>query len=119
MGVSKPPPSYYHKESKAEYSYKPERKSNNKFNNWRYNRMEKRWSKMVNRAENESSQFVLGFALGLLANETILMPPQLVLAAPLTPIFKGLVSRLPSLDAKFHSGTFLLCDSHRIASVTK
>ena len=100
-------------------------KSNNKFNNWRYNRMEKRWSKMVKRAENESSQFALGFTLGewlrncyviftrflgLLANETILMPPQLVLAAPLTPIFKGLVSHLPWLDDKFHSGTFLLCD---------
>ena len=39
-------------------------KSNNKFNNWRYNRMEKRWSKMVKRAENESSQFALGFTLG-------------------------------------------------------
>merc|ERR1712156_790816 len=70
--------------------------SNNSFNNWRYNRM-------VKRAENESSQFALGFTLGLLANETILMPPQLVLAAPMTPIFKGLVSHLPWLDDKFHS----------------
>merc|ERR1711962_1042981 len=77
--------------------------SNNSFNNWRYNRMEKRWSKMVQRAENESSQFALGFTLGLLANETILMPPHLVLAAPMTPIFKGLVSHLPWLDDKFHS----------------
>jgi len=54
-------------------------------------------------SRNVNSRF-----LGLLANETILMPPQLVLAAPLTPIFKGLVSHLPWLDDKFHSGTFLL-----------
>ena len=88
--------------------------------------MEKRWSKMVKKAENESSQFALGFALGrifngrgegisihrlfsgLLANETILMPPQLVLAAPLTPLFKKLVSNVPTLDNWFHSGTFLI-----------
>merc|ERR1711868_82632 len=57
----------------------------------------------LQKAENQSSQFALGFTLGLLANETILMPPQLVLAAPLTPIFKGLVSHLPWLDDKFHS----------------
>ena len=38
--------------------------SNNSFNNWRYNRMEKRWSKMVTRAEDESSTFALGFTLG-------------------------------------------------------
>ena len=43
-------------------------KSNNQFNKWRYSRMEKRWSKMVKKAENESSQFALGFALGMIFN---------------------------------------------------
>ena len=47
------------------------------------------------------------------------MPPQLVLAAPLTPIFKGLVSHLPWLDDKFHSGTFLLCDRILSPSLTE
>ena len=42
-------------------------KSNNSFNNWRFNRMEKRWLKMVKRAEDESSTFALGFTLGQFA----------------------------------------------------
>jgi len=40
-----------------------------------YKRREKRWKKMLKYASDDTKSFVLGFMLGLIANETILMTP--------------------------------------------
>jgi len=70
---------------------------------WRRKARQKRWTKLVGKAENENKIFWFGFSLGLLVNETILMPPELILAAPLTGPFKSLCHRCPAIDNKLLS----------------
>jgi hypothetical protein len=67
-----------------------------------YQRIEKRWSKLLKMSQDETKTFALGFSLGLIANETILMPPQLLIAYPLTPIFKYFIHKWEWGDDKLH-----------------
>jgi len=68
-----------------------------------YKKREKRWAKMQIYARDETKSFALGFTLGLIANETILMPPELVLAYPLTDHFQKLIQLWPWMDEKLYN----------------
>lgn len=70
---------------------------------WRPKARQKRWTGLMKKANDENNIFWFGFSLGLLVNETILMPPELVLAAPLTGPFKSFCHRFPTVDDKLIS----------------
>ncbi|CAG5106131.1 Oidioi.mRNA.OKI2018_I69.chr1.g2697.t1.cds [Oikopleura dioica] len=61
-------------------------------------RAEKKYQKLLTLAEDDAKKFYFGIMLGLFLNETILMPPQLILAYPMTTPFKKLVQMVPQID---------------------
>lgn len=67
-----------------------------------FQRREKRWRKLLTYSSDETKSFALGFSLGLIANETILMPPELILAYPLTEPFKYICHKWPWMDEKLY-----------------
>ena len=84
---------------------------------WRYRAREKRWGKLYNYSNDDNKLFYFGFVLGtplllisisininilgLVANESILMPVELLIAVPVTPIFHHFVQKFPAVDEKF------------------
>ncbi|CBY07190.1 unnamed protein product [Oikopleura dioica] len=61
-------------------------------------RSEKKYQKLLSLAEDDAKKFYFGIVLGLFLNETVFMPPQLILAYPMTTPFKKLVQMVPAVD---------------------
>merc|ERR1712210_106484 len=74
------------------------RRASTRFGKKLAQRSEKKYQKLLSLAEDDAKKFYFGIMLGLFLNETVLMPPQLILAYPMTTPFKKLVQMVPAVD---------------------